>query len=387
MPMVRKDNSDMIYRTLPEKWDAVVDEIKELHDERPAGSGRHGFGRKLRADRRTAESDRRAAQCPERQISRARSRDHRAGRTQRRGHDRDQHGRPRHRHSARRQSRFLAREFLKRMEIDPDEATERAVRRAACKGESASSKRNTKKSSPSAACTSSAPNATNRGASTISFADVPDVRAIPGSSRFVLSLEDDLMRIFAGDKVRSMMEWLGMEKGVAIESKTVSQADRACAKSRRSPQLRNTQTPAQIRRRHEQAARDDLWPAPPVDVRTGAARVSARRKRRRAATCFTISPSNFSERRDHRPTIGTSRHYTAEIESIYALDPASGCGCRFQTDERRSRSKKRSGKRPRRTTTKRKSWPATKRCAPTSASSCSTSSTRSGRTICCRSTM
>jgi preprotein translocase subunit SecA len=29
--MIRKDNSDMIYRTLPEKWDAVVDEIKELH--------------------------------------------------------------------------------------------------------------------------------------------------------------------------------------------------------------------------------------------------------------------------------------------------------------------------------------------------------------------
>jgi preprotein translocase subunit SecA len=30
--MVRKDNSDMIYRTLSEKWDAVVDEIKELHE-------------------------------------------------------------------------------------------------------------------------------------------------------------------------------------------------------------------------------------------------------------------------------------------------------------------------------------------------------------------
>src|SRR6476620_1105816 len=30
-PMVRKDNADVIYRTLPEKWDAVVDEIKELH--------------------------------------------------------------------------------------------------------------------------------------------------------------------------------------------------------------------------------------------------------------------------------------------------------------------------------------------------------------------
>src|SRR5687768_10243742 len=31
MPMIRTDSSDMIYRTLPEKWDAVVDEIKELH--------------------------------------------------------------------------------------------------------------------------------------------------------------------------------------------------------------------------------------------------------------------------------------------------------------------------------------------------------------------
>ncbi|HEX8721421.1 MAG TPA: preprotein translocase subunit SecA, partial [Pyrinomonadaceae bacterium] len=31
-PMIRKDNSDVIYRTLPEKWDAVVEEIKELHE-------------------------------------------------------------------------------------------------------------------------------------------------------------------------------------------------------------------------------------------------------------------------------------------------------------------------------------------------------------------
>src|SRR5437899_11871468 len=32
MPMVRKDNPDMIYRTLPEKWDAVVEEIKERYE-------------------------------------------------------------------------------------------------------------------------------------------------------------------------------------------------------------------------------------------------------------------------------------------------------------------------------------------------------------------
>ncbi len=44
----------------------------------------------------------------------------------------------------------------------------------------------------------------------------------PGSSRFFLSLEDDLMRIFAGDFVRSMMERLGMKEGEAIEAPIVS---------------------------------------------------------------------------------------------------------------------------------------------------------------------
>jgi preprotein translocase subunit SecA len=40
----------------------------------------------------------------------------------------------------------------------------------------------------------------------------------PGSSRFYLSLEDDLMRIFAGDWVREMMRRVGMGNGEAIES-------------------------------------------------------------------------------------------------------------------------------------------------------------------------
>jgi len=46
----------------------------------------------------------------------------------------------------------------------------------------------------------------------------------PGSSRFFLSLEDDLMRIFAGDKLRAAMKSLGMEEGVPIESPMVSRA-------------------------------------------------------------------------------------------------------------------------------------------------------------------
>lgn len=45
-----------------------------------------------------------------------------------------------------------------------------------------------------------------------------------GSSRFFLSLEDDLMRIFASERVRQFMQALGMEKGEAIEHKMVSNA-------------------------------------------------------------------------------------------------------------------------------------------------------------------
>ena len=46
----------------------------------------------------------------------------------------------------------------------------------------------------------------------------------PGSSRFYLSLEDNLMRIFASDKVSSLMKKLGMEKGEAIEHNWVTKA-------------------------------------------------------------------------------------------------------------------------------------------------------------------
>jgi preprotein translocase subunit SecA len=44
----------------------------------------------------------------------------------------------------------------------------------------------------------------------------------PGSSRFYVSLEDDLMRIFAADRISGIMQRLGMEEGVPIESKFVS---------------------------------------------------------------------------------------------------------------------------------------------------------------------
>ena len=46
----------------------------------------------------------------------------------------------------------------------------------------------------------------------------------PGVSRFYLSLEDNLMRIFASDRVKSFMQALGMERGEAIEHRMVSNA-------------------------------------------------------------------------------------------------------------------------------------------------------------------
>jgi len=44
----------------------------------------------------------------------------------------------------------------------------------------------------------------------------------PGSSRFFLSLEDDLLRVFGGERVKALMYRLGMTEGIPIESKLIS---------------------------------------------------------------------------------------------------------------------------------------------------------------------
>ncbi len=46
----------------------------------------------------------------------------------------------------------------------------------------------------------------------------------PGSSRFFLSLEDDLLRIFGGERITGIMEKLGMEEGEPIEHNLISRA-------------------------------------------------------------------------------------------------------------------------------------------------------------------
>ncbi len=60
-----------------------------------------------------------------------------------------------------------------------------------------------------------------------------------GSSRFYLSLEDDLMRIFGSDRIKGLMTKLGMEEGEAIEHGMVS---RAIEKAQRQVEGRNFET-------------------------------------------------------------------------------------------------------------------------------------------------
>src|SRR5207247_5314511 len=58
----------------------------------------------------------------------------------------------------------------------------------------------------------------------------------PGSSRFYLSLDDPLMRIFAGDRVRAIMERLKMPEGEPIEAGIVS---RSIESAQRKVEARN----------------------------------------------------------------------------------------------------------------------------------------------------
>jgi preprotein translocase subunit SecA len=53
----------------------------------------------------------------------------------------------------------------------------------------------------------------------------------PGSSRFYLSLQDDLLRIFAGERISKIMHRLGMEEGIPIESGLITKRIKAAQKT------------------------------------------------------------------------------------------------------------------------------------------------------------
>ena len=230
MPMVRKDNPDVIYRTLPEKWDAVVEEIKE----------RYQHGQPVLVGTVSVENSELIARRLQRvgvphNVLNAKYHEReaeivaQAGRKGAitiatnmagRGTDILLGGTP----------DFMAREFLKEQEVDPDEATDSQWQEEFLKAKRIVEAEHKE--------------VVSLGGLHILGTERHESRRIdnqlrgragrqgdPGSSRFFLSLEDDLMRIFAGDKVKALMQRLGMEQGVAIESKMVSKRIAAAQKS------------------------------------------------------------------------------------------------------------------------------------------------------------
>ena len=230
MPMIRKDNPDVIYRTLPEKWDAVVDEIKDRYEHgQPVLVGTVSVENSELISRRlqrvsiphnvlNAKYHEREAEIVA-QAGRKRSvtiATNMAGR----GTDILLGGNP----------DFMAREFLKEQEVDPEEANESQWQQEYLKAKRIVEAEHKE--------------VVSLGGLHILGTERHESRRIdnqlrgrsgrqgdPGSSRFFLSLEDDLMRIFAGDKVKALMQRLGMEQGVAIESKMVSKRIAAAQKS------------------------------------------------------------------------------------------------------------------------------------------------------------
>ncbi len=65
---------------------------------------------------------------------------------------------------------------------------------------------------------------------------MPARQGDPGSSRFYLSLDDPLLRIFAGDRVRAIMDRLKMPEGEPIEAGIVS---RSIESAQRKVEARN----------------------------------------------------------------------------------------------------------------------------------------------------
>ncbi len=327
MPMVRVDSSDMIYRTLPEKWDATVEEIQELH-----AKGQPVLVGTVSVENSELVAEKLKAIGVPHKVLNAKYHEQeaeiiaQAGRKGAvtiatnmagRGTDILLGGNP----------DTLARDYLKRMEINPDEATEEQFEEQMKKAK--------------AVVKEEAKEVVAAGGLHILGTERHESRRIdnqlrgragrqgdPGSSRFVLSLEDDLMRIFAGDKVRSMMEWLGMEKGVAIESKTVSkQIERA----QKAVEARNFET-----RKHV-LKYDDVMNRQRETIYGLRRQLMFEPEHRE----YLLGPTGVAKDLLHDLThsflsmeLGPEKWevstYAAEIENIYAIDPARDADVDFK---------------------------------------------------------
>ncbi len=327
MPMIRTDSSDMIYRTLPEKWDATIEEIQELH-----GRGQPVLVGTVSVENSELVAEKLKTIGVPHKVLNAKYHEQeaeiiaQAGRKGAvtiatnmagRGTDILLGGNP----------ESLARDYLKRQEINPDEATSEHFKTELRKAKAVVAEEHKE--------------VVAAGGLHILGTERHESRRIdnqlrgragrqgdPGSTRFVLSLEDDLMRIFAGDKVRSMMEWLGMEKGVAIESKTVSkQIERA----QKAVEARNFET-----RKHV-LKYDDVMNRQRETIYGLRRQLMFEPEHRE----YLLGENGVAKDLLHDLThsflsmeLGPEKWeidtYAAEIENIYALDPAKDADVDFR---------------------------------------------------------
>ena len=233
-PLIRVNHPDVIYRTEKEKWKAVGRRGRRGPQGGPADPDRHDRRGQVAEAERAAQAPRHQARAAERPAGARgpRGGDRRPGRPHRRRDHRHQHGRPRHRHHPRRQPGDDGLGACSRTST-PRGST---CRRTSGSGlvDDIEQKEKMKEEGRKVA---------EMGGLHIVGTERHEARRIdnqlrgragrqgdPGSSRFYLSLEDDLMRIFAGEWVGRLLTRLGMEEGQAIESRMVSRRIAAAQK-------------------------------------------------------------------------------------------------------------------------------------------------------------
>jgi preprotein translocase subunit SecA len=229
MPMIRKDYSDVVFRTEREKFNAVVEEIKELYQQRqPALVGTVSIEKSERLSAMLKKVGIKHVVLNAKYHEKEAEIVAQAGRTGSvtiatnmagRGTDILLGGNP----------EYQAKEQLRKKGIDPTTATQEQWEEVFNKIQTEAQNDHEE--------------VIHVGGLHILGTERHESRRIdnqlrgrsgrqgdPGSSRFYLSLEDDLMRIFASEKVSSIMQRLGMEEGVPIESRLVSKRIEAAQK-------------------------------------------------------------------------------------------------------------------------------------------------------------
>jgi preprotein translocase subunit SecA len=193
----------------------------------------------------------------------------------------------------------------------------------------------------------------------------------PGASRFYLSLEDDLMRIFGSDRISGLMQRLGMEEGVPIEHGMVT---RAIERAQKQVESQNFSV------RKHLLEYDDVMNKQRENI------YGLRRQ-------ILEGHIRLKDENDEETALDT-REYLMELAEdqldsiVETYAPRTGDIEEWDLDAvsrevgAPTKSATSSGRSPSSRTSRRRSWSAARFSGASSATSCCRSSTSNGRTIC-----